>query len=85
MKKNISVFAQAMFDCAMELLYHTEGLSDIEAGREFLAFPRGKHDDILDSIWMASNFGFRPPKRKNSNVSEQNVAKNGGRLSWMVV
>lgn len=58
---------------------------DIEAEREFLAFPRGKHDDILDSIWMATNFGFRPPKRKNSNVSEQNVAKNGGRLSWMVV
>ena len=38
MKKNISVFAQAMFDCAMELLYHTEGLSDKEIGEKMLKY-----------------------------------------------
>jgi hypothetical protein len=38
MKKDISIFEQAMFDCAMELLYHTEGLSDKEIGEKMLKY-----------------------------------------------
>lgn len=36
MNKDISIFEQVMFDCAMELLYHTEGLSDKEIGEKML-------------------------------------------------
>ena len=38
MKKDISIFEQAMFDCVMELLYHTEGLSDKEIGEKMLKY-----------------------------------------------
>ena len=38
MKKDISIFEQVMFDCAMELLYHTEGLSDKEIGEKMLKY-----------------------------------------------
>jgi len=38
MKKNINIFEQVMFDCAMELLYHTEGLSDKEIGEKMLKY-----------------------------------------------
>ena len=36
--------------------------TDLEAQREFLAFPKGKNDDLLDGIWLASNFGYNPAK-----------------------
>ncbi len=38
---------------------------DLQAQREFLAFPRGKNDDIIDAIWFASNFGKKPLASRN--------------------
>ena len=38
---------------------------DLQAQREFLAFPRGKNDDIIDAIWFASNFGIKPLASRN--------------------
>ena len=38
MNKDISIFEQVMFDCAMELLCHTEGLSDIQIGEKMLKY-----------------------------------------------
>ena len=38
MNKDISIFEQIMFDCAMELLYHTERLSDKEIGEKMLKY-----------------------------------------------
>jgi len=58
--------------------------NDLEAEREFLAFPRGKHDDILDSIWMASNYGYRPPKKRLQTSPDKEIVKKE-RLSWMAV
>jgi len=58
--------------------------NDLEAEREFLAFPRGKHDDILDSIWMASNYGYRHPKKRLQTSPDKEIVKKE-RLSWMVV
>lgn len=36
---------------------------DIEAQAEFLSYPRGKHDDVMDAVWTALD-GARPSKRK---------------------
>ena len=58
--------------------------NDLEAEREFLAFPRGKHDDILDSIWMASNYELRPPKKRLQTSPDKEIVKKE-RLSWMAV
>jgi predicted phage terminase large subunit-like protein len=58
--------------------------NDLEAEREFLAFPRGKHDDILDSIWMASNYGYRPPKKRLQTSPDKEMVRKE-RLSWMAV
>ena len=58
--------------------------NDLEAEREFLAFPRGKHDDILDSIWMTSNYGYRPPKKRLQTSPDKEIVKKE-RLSWMAV
>lgn len=58
--------------------------NDLEAEREFLAFPRGKHDDILDSIWMASNYCYRPPKKRLQTSPDKEIVKKE-RLSWMAV
>lgn len=38
MKKDISIFEQVMFDCAMELLYHTEGLSNKQVAEKMLKY-----------------------------------------------
>ena len=37
--------------------------NDIHAQQEFLSYPRGKHDDILDGIYYALD-GAKPARRK---------------------
>ena len=36
--------------------------SDIHAQQEFLSYPRGKHDDILDAIYYALD-GAKPARK----------------------
>jgi phage terminase large subunit-like protein len=38
--------------------------TDLESQREFLSFPKGKNDDLLDGIWLASNYGYKPVQKE---------------------
>ncbi len=71
----VPLFAQGRF--------HFRG-GDLEAQREFLAFPKGKNDDLLDAIWLASNYGYKPIQKeiKEGDSLKNKVSK---KLGWMVV
>ena len=57
---------------------------DLDAQREFLAFPKGKNDDLLDAIWLASNFGYKPiQKDASTELSSTLKGKIARRLGWM--
>ena len=56
---------------------------DIHAQQEFLSYPRGKHDDILDGIYYAIN-GARPCRRKE--FVEGEIKKKPRKiLDWMTM
>ena len=59
---------------------------DIKAQQEFLSYPKGKHDDIMDSIWTALN-GARPCRSKEfiklSDEDWRNDKKKT--LDWMTL
>ena len=57
---------------------------DLDAQREFLAFPKGKNDDLLDAIWLASSFGYKPIQKDSSTgLSSALKGKIARRLGWM--
>jgi len=49
------------------VMYHTNHLSNLE--EELFTFPKGRHDDILDSLYLASKHAKRP------YVKDQNPVK----------
>lgn len=57
---------------------------DLEAQREFLAFPKGKNDDLLDAIWLASNYGYKPIQKDTEARGESLKKRIGKKLGWMV-
>lgn len=57
---------------------------DLEAQREFLAFPKGKNDDMLDAIWLASTYGYKPNQKDDApNALGARSGKIRKRLGWM--
>ena len=70
----VPLFAQGRF-------YFRGG--DLEAQREFLSFPKGKNDDLLDAIWMASTYGYKPIQKeaKEGDSLKQKISK---AMGWMV-
>ena len=54
------------------------------AQQEFLSYPKGKHDDVMDSIWTAL-YGAKPSRRKNFNKEEDYLHKPKKRLDWMTL
>lgn len=56
--------------------------TDLEAQREFLSFPKGKNDDLLDAIWLASSFGYKP-NQATKGVNKVVKAKKFNRNGWM--
>lgn len=56
--------------------------SDLDAQREFLAFPRGKNDDIMDAIWTAITFSYAPLRSETVKVDKY-VKKNS--FDWMTI
>jgi len=54
----------------------------LEAQREFLSFPKGKNDDLLDAIWLASSYGYKPVQ-KEAKVGEEKKPQIT-KLNWMV-
>ena len=55
---------------------------DITAQKEFLSYPRGKHDDIMDAVWIALDKAF--PCRKKS-IDGKKKTKKRKLLDWMTM
>jgi len=56
---------------------------DIHAQQEFLSYPRGKHDDILDAIYYAIN-GVKPCRQKEF-LSGEMKKKPNIILDWLTM
>jgi|TARA_R100000501_G_C2630246_1_gene125417 predicted phage terminase large subunit-like protein len=56
---------------------------DLVAQQEFLSYPRGKHDDILDAIYYAM-VGIRPCRQKEYINSDEKKTSNKF-LDWMTM
>jgi len=55
---------------------------DLEAQKEFLSYPRGKHDDVMDAAWTALD-GARPCRHKS--VKEEKTTLKNKFLDWMTM
>ena len=57
---------------------------DIEGQKEFMAYPKGKHDDIMDSIWTALD-GHRPCRQKEWHKIDENHKIGKKFLDWLTL
>ena len=58
---------------------------DIKAQQEFLSYPKGKHDDIMDSIWTALD-GAKPCRIKDfKKLSDDEWRKPKKSLDWLTL
>ena len=55
---------------------------DTEAQAEFLSYPKGKHDDVMDAVWTALE-GARPCRLKEFTPSDERIKKRNKFLDWM--
>ena len=54
------------------------------AQQEFLSYPRGKHDDVMDAIWTALH-GARPSRIKSFDKDDNYLNKPKKKLDWMTL
>jgi phage terminase large subunit-like protein len=57
--------------------------TDIHAQQEFLSYPRGKHDDILDAVYYAID-GVKPCRQKDY-MGEEMMNKPKKILDWLTM
>ena len=57
---------------------------DIEPQQEFLSYPKGKHDDVMDSVWTALD-GVKPCRLKEFNEDSKNKPLRKKLLDWMTM
>jgi predicted phage terminase large subunit-like protein len=58
---------------------------DTHAQSEFLSYPKGKHDDIMDAIWTALD-GAKPCRKKDfEKLSEEEWRNPKKKLDWMTL
>ncbi len=57
---------------------------DIEAEKEFLSYPKGQHDDVMDAIWTALE-GAKPCRHAKWDENQENMEKNKKVLDWMIL
>ena len=57
---------------------------DTEAQAEFLSYPKGRHDDVMDAIWTALE-GSRPCRIKELQPIDNRIKKNKKFLDWRVL
>ena len=55
---------------------------DIEPQKEFLSYPRGKHDDVMDAIWTALD---KSKPCRISDINPENVKKKRKLLDWLTM
>ena len=56
---------------------------DTDAQAEFLSYPKGKHDDVMDAIWTSLE-GARPARLKSLNAEDKST-KLKKVLDWMTL
>tara|TARA_R100000655_G_scaffold100727_2_gene145301 strand:+ start:295 stop:1788 length:1494 start_codon:yes stop_codon:yes gene_type:complete len=54
------------------------------AQQEFLSYPRGKHDDVMDAIWTAL-YGAKPSRKKQWEKIDENTLNAKKKLDWMTL
>ena len=54
------------------------------AQQEFLSYPKGKHDDVMDAIWTALD-GARPSRNKSYEKNDEYLSKHKKKLDWMTL
>tara|TARA_R100001594_G_scaffold55921_1_gene89623 strand:+ start:3164 stop:4657 length:1494 start_codon:yes stop_codon:yes gene_type:complete len=57
---------------------------DMAGQQEFLSYPRGKHDDIMDAVWTALD-GHKPSRKKNYKKVDKNHKKDKKVIDWMTL
>ncbi len=58
---------------------------DIKAQQEFLSYPKGKHDDIMDAVWTALD-GAKPCRKSSfEKLSDEDWRNNKKSLDWMTM
>jgi predicted phage terminase large subunit-like protein len=56
---------------------------DMTAQQEFLSYPKGRHDDIMDAIWTALD--RHKPCRAKEYISEEIDRDNNIEIDWMTI
>ena len=54
------------------------------AQQEFLSYPRGKHDDVMDAIWTSLD-GAKPSRKKEWEKIDENSLNQKKKLDWMTL
>jgi predicted phage terminase large subunit-like protein len=57
---------------------------DIEGQQEFLSYPKGKHDDIMDSIWTALDKA-KPSRYEDYDTIVKNETNDKKSLDWLIM
>ncbi len=57
---------------------------DIKGQQEFLSYPRGKHDDVMDGVWTALD-GAKPCRFKEYDEEKYNKKKKKKFLDWLTM
>ena len=58
--------------------------SDVQAQQEFLSYPKGRHDDIMDAIWTALDRA-KPSRIKDYDKDDDYFCKPKKRLDWLTL
>ena len=57
---------------------------DTIAQEEFLSYPRGKNDDIMDAVWTAL-YNHKPCRRSSLQNLKGKIKKKIKKLDWMTM
>jgi len=57
---------------------------DLEGQKEFMSYPKGKHDDVMDGIWTALD-GAKPCRKKEFKENENKSTLTNKILDWMTL
>ena len=54
------------------------------AQQEFLSYPRGKHDDVMDAVWTAMD-GHKPCRVKNFDATGEKNTNSIKKIDWLTI
>ena len=57
---------------------------DMSAQQEFLSYPKGKHDDVMDAIWTALE-GHKPCRHKTIDKDHKKDSIKNKVLDWLTL